>query len=75
MIGWIGAEPEIKTYNESLRILNFPLVLNYSTKVNGQYVQKKDWHKIVVNNQNTVTYCENNLKVGLVILNELPLLC
>lgn len=64
LIGYLGGDPEIKTFGESGRLAKFSLATNESFKNNkGEKVQETQWHNLVAWNS-TANFAEKYLKKG-----------
>lgn len=73
LIGNIGQEPEIKTFDNGGKIAMFSLATSKSYKQdNGESKSITQWHKIVVRNKNLIEYIieKGYLKKGIKVYLE-----
>ncbi|WP_415372662.1 single-stranded DNA-binding protein [Patiriisocius sp. Uisw_047] len=64
LIGRLGQEPEIKTFEDGNKIANFSMATDDSYKdKNGQKVERAYWHNVVVRG-GLVNVVENYIKKG-----------
>lgn len=66
LIGNLGADPEIRTFQNGGRVANLSVATSESwkDKATGERKEKTQWHRVVVNNENLVGICEKYLKKG-----------
>jgi single-strand DNA-binding protein len=67
LIGLLGKDPIIKTFQNGGKIANLSLATSerWKDKQSGEYVKKTEWHRIVVkNNDALVSIAEKYLKSG-----------
>ena len=66
LIGNLGADPEIRTMQNSNKVANLSLATTESwrDKNTGERKSNTQWHKVCVFNPGLVTICENYLKKG-----------
>lgn len=47
LIGYVGQEPEVKTFGEGKKVANITLATNdYYTNAKGEKVEDTQWHKV-----------------------------
>lgn len=65
LVGHLGADPAVHTFDSGNKICKFPLATNFSYKKKGtgEWVNHTDWHNIVVSGP-VVAYVENHFKKG-----------
>lgn len=66
LIGRLGKDPEIRHLNGGSSVANFSIATSESwkDKRSGERVEKTEWHRIVVWNENTIKFVENYIKKG-----------
>ena len=66
LIGNLGADPEVKSFQNGGRICNLRIATSetWKDKATGERKEKTQWHRVVVNNENLVGICEKYLKKG-----------
>jgi single-strand DNA-binding protein len=66
LIGNLGRDPEIRTFQNGGRIANFSLATSESwkDKATGERKEKTEWHRISILNENLVGIAERYLKKG-----------
>lgn len=66
LIGYLGANPEIKRLNSGDRVANFRLATTESwrDKISNERKEKTEWHNVVIYNENLVKVAEQYLKKG-----------
>ncbi|TYO65432.1 single-stranded DNA-binding protein [Bradyrhizobium hipponense] len=66
LIGRLGKDPEIRHLNGGSSVANFSVATSESwkDKRSGERVEKTEWHRIVVWNENTIKFVESYLKKG-----------
>ena len=48
LIGYVGQEPEVKTFGEGKKVANITLATNdYYTNDKGEKVEQTEWHRVV----------------------------
>lgn len=64
LIGYIGADPEVKTFESNKKVARLSIATNdeYTDK-DGQKVKQTQWHQLVVWNK-LADICEKYLKKG-----------
>ena len=66
IIGNLGADPEIRSFQNGGRVANLSVATSESwkDKATGERKEKTQWHRVVVSNENLVGICEKYLKKG-----------
>jgi len=66
LIGNLGNDPEIRTFQNGGRVANLSVATSESwkDKATGERKEKTQWHRVVVSNENLVGLCEKYLKKG-----------
>lgn len=66
LIGNIGQDPEIRSFQSGDRVASFSLATSESwkDKSTGERKERLEWHKIVVFNQGLIKLCESYLAKG-----------
>lgn len=66
LIGNLGNDPEIRTFQTGGRVANLSLATSESwkDKATGERKEKTEWHRVVIFNDNLVTVAQNYLKKG-----------
>ena len=66
LVGNVGNEPEIRTFQNGGRVANLTVATSESwkDKATGERREKTEWHRVVIFNKGLVTVCENYLKKG-----------
>ncbi|MCW2077899.1 UNVERIFIED_ORG: single-strand DNA-binding protein [Bradyrhizobium japonicum] len=66
ILGRLGKDPEIRRTQEGKEVANLSVATGerYKDKRSGEMKEKTEWHNIVVWNENTVKFIDNNLKKG-----------
>lgn len=66
LVGNLGKDPEIRSFQNGGRVASFPLATSESwkDKATGERKDRTEWHRISVMNDNLVTVCERYLKKG-----------
>jgi single-strand DNA-binding protein len=66
LIGNLGADPEVKTFENGGKICNISVATSESWKdrESGERKEKTEWHNVVVKNPNLVDVIEKYLKKG-----------
>jgi len=72
LVGHLGTEPEVRTFQSGDRVINMSLATSESwkDKETGEKKTKTEWHKVVVLNKHLVDICEKYLKKGNMIYVE-----
>lgn len=63
LIGNLTAAPEVKVMPDGRKVCNFSIATNFSYKVDGQKIDKSDFHRVNVYGK-LVDICEKYLKKG-----------
>lgn len=66
LIGNLGKDPEIRTFQSGDKVVNFSIATSESwkDKMTGERKEKTEWHNISVLNKGLINVCENYLKKG-----------
>ncbi len=66
LIGNLGNDPEIRTFQNGGRVANLSVATSESwkDKATGERKERTQWHRVVVSNENLVVICEKYLKKG-----------
>lgn len=66
LIGNLGQDPEIRTFQNGGRVANLSVATSESwkDKATGERKERTQWHRVVVSNENLVVICEKYLKKG-----------
>jgi single-strand DNA-binding protein len=66
LIGNLGQNPEIRSFQNGGRIANLSVATSESwkDKATGERKEKTQWHRVVVKNENLIGICEKYLKKG-----------
>jgi single-strand DNA-binding protein len=66
LLGNVGKDPEIKSFQNGGKVANFSLATSESwkDKATGEKKSKTEWHNIVVKNENLVGIVEKYVKKG-----------
>lgn len=66
LIGNVGADPEIRSFDNGDRVANFSLATSESwkDKVTGEKKERTEWHRIAVINQGIIKVIENYVQKG-----------
>lgn len=66
LVGNLGADPEIKSFQNGGRIANMRIATseNWRDKASGERREKTEWHTITINNDNLVPIAEKFLRKG-----------
>ena len=72
LLGNVGKDPEIKTFQNGGKVANFSLATSESwkDKATGEKKSKTEWHNIVVHNPNLVEIVSKYVKKGTKLLIE-----
>jgi len=68
LIGNVGKDPEIKTFSNGGKVMNFSMATTQSKKDGNSWKEETTWHNIQLNSPNS--YEEMNLKRGTNIVVE-----
>lgn len=72
LIGNIGQEPEVKTFDNGGKLASFSLATSksYKPKDSNEFKTITQWHKIVVKNKNIIEYTieQDRIKKGVKVL-------
>ena len=71
LIGNVGNDPEIKSFQSGDRVVNFSLATteNWKDKQTGEQKSITEWHKISIFNTGLISITEKLIKKGMKILN------
>ncbi|MGE4352120.1 MAG: single-stranded DNA-binding protein [Bdellovibrionales bacterium] len=66
LVGNLGKDPEVRSFQNGGRVASFPLATSESwkDKATGERKDRTEWHRISVMNENLVMICERYLKKG-----------
>ncbi|MCF8331738.1 MAG: single-stranded DNA-binding protein [Bacteroidales bacterium] len=65
LLGNLGNDPEVKTFDDGNKIVRFPIATNETYKNrNGEKVSNTEWHTIIVRRQGLAEVVEKYLKKG-----------
>lgn len=66
LIGHIGQDPDVRTFQSGDKVASFSLATSESwkDKASGERKERTEWHKIVVFNQGLIKLCESYLTKG-----------
>lgn len=66
LIGNLGRDPEIRSFNNGGKVCNFSIATSESWKAKdtGERKESTQWHNIVVKNENLISVAERFLKKG-----------
>lgn len=66
LVGNVGKDPEIRSFQSGDKVANFSLATSESwkDKATGERKEKTEWHKVSVTNQGLVTIIEKYVKKG-----------
>lgn len=66
LIGNLGNDPEIRSFQNGGRVANLSIATSESwkDKASGERKERTQWHRVVVSNENLVGICERYLKKG-----------
>jgi single-strand DNA-binding protein len=72
LIGRVGKDPEIRSFNSGDRVANFSIATSekWKDKATGEKKEKTEWHNIAVFNENLVKVVESYVKKGSMIYVE-----
>ncbi len=66
LLGRLGRDPESKATNSGLSVCNFSLATSESVKKDEEWVERTEWHKIVIFGklaENTAKFCKKGSQV------------
>lgn len=66
LVGNLGADPEVKTFQNGGRIANLRLATSesWTDRNTGQRQERTEWHNVVIDNDNLVKVAEQYLRKG-----------
>ena len=66
LVGNLGKDPEIRTFQNGARVANFSIATSESwkDKTSGERKEKTEWHRVSILNDNLVGIVERYLKKG-----------
>jgi single-strand DNA-binding protein len=66
LVGNLGADPEVKSFQNGGRIANLRLATSesWNDKTSGQRQERTEWHSVVIDNDNLVRVAEQYLRKG-----------
>ena len=66
LVGNLGADPEVRSFNNGGKVCNFTLATSESwkDKQSGEKREKTEWHRVVIFGDGLVRVAENYLKKG-----------
>jgi single-strand DNA-binding protein len=66
LIGNLGKDPEVRSFQNGGKVCNFSLATseNWKDKNTGERREKTDWHNVAIFNENLVRIAEQYLKKG-----------
>ena len=66
LIGNLGKDPEVRSFQNGGKVCNFSLATseNWKDKNSGERREKTDWHNVAIFNENLVRIAEQYLKKG-----------
>lgn len=66
LVGNLGRDPEIRSFQNGGRVASFTLATSESwkDKATGERKDRTEWHRVSVMNDNLITVCERYLKKG-----------
>lgn len=66
LVGNLGADPEIKSFQSGGRIANLRLATSesWTDRNTGQRQERTEWHTVVIDNENLVRVAEQYLRKG-----------
>lgn len=72
LVGYLGADPEIRRLNSGDQVANFRIATSESwhDRNTGELQQRTEWHSIVIFNENLVKIADEYLKKGMRIYIE-----
>jgi len=66
LVGNLGRDPEVRSTQEGMRIVNFTLATSESwrDKMSGERKERTEWHRVVIFNERLGEIAEKYLKKG-----------
>ncbi len=66
LIGNLGKEPEVRTMQNGGKVCNLSLATSerWKDRNSGEQQEKTEWHRVVVFDENTITFAERYLHKG-----------
>lgn len=66
LVGNLGADPEIRTFQNGSKVCNMTVATSESwkDKESGERKERTEWHRIVVSNEGLIKVCERYLCKG-----------
>jgi len=66
LIGNLGKEPEVRTMQNGGKVCNLSLATSerWKDRNSGEQQEKTEWHRVVVFDENTITFAERYLRKG-----------
>jgi single-strand DNA-binding protein len=66
IVGNLGADPEVKSFQNGGRIANLRIATSesWTDKMSGERKEKTEWHSVVLNSDGLVKVAENYLRKG-----------
>ena len=66
LIGNLGADPEIRTFNNGGKVCNLRIATaeRWKDKNTGETKEKTEWHQVAIFNEGLVRVCEQYLRKG-----------
>jgi single-strand DNA-binding protein len=66
IIGNLGNDPEVRTFQNGSRVCNMTVATSESwkDKESGERKERTEWHRIVIMNEGLIKVCERYLKKG-----------
>lgn len=64
LVGNLGHDPEVKTFSNGDRVVNFSLATSERWKKDGEPQERTEWHKVSVRNEHLVSVAERFLRKG-----------
>jgi single-strand DNA-binding protein len=71
LVGHLGRNPEVKTFDNGGKIANFSMATKEIWKdAKGERQEQTEWHNIVVRRSSSLTFTEQYLKKGMLVYVE-----
>jgi len=71
LVGHLGRNPEVKTFDNGGKIANFSMATKEIWKdAKGERQEQEEWHNIVVRKTSSLTFTEQYLKKGMLVYVE-----
>jgi single-strand DNA-binding protein len=71
LVGHLGRNPEIKTFDNGGKIANFSMATKEIWKdAKGERQEQTEWHNVVVRRTSSLTFTEQYLKKGMLVYVE-----